>query len=244
MDNYTKLDKILHRQLLGDNNLSKFLYKRLIKKSKNFKFSNSSKHVFITGLARSGTTALLNKIFSTGEFGSFLYKYMPFILSPSLANIYSKNSNKYKELYLERHHKDGILFSSNSPECLDEPFWIKSSEKNYKSNKLSPYLPRQRDLKTYAYLLNRYAEIQNINKLVIKNNNNHIRIKSLSKFFSKSKFIILFRDPLTHSKSLMQQHQNFCGLQTKYPFILEYMNYIHFIIPVILPIIFFAINFL
>ena len=36
--------------------------------------------IFITGLPRSGTTSILNFIYSSGEFASLKYSNMPFIL--------------------------------------------------------------------------------------------------------------------------------------------------------------------
>lgn len=36
----------------------------------------------------------------------------------------------------------------------------------------------------------------------------------------------MFRDPLSHARSLLSQHLNFIDLQTKDPFILDYMNLI------------------
>ena len=90
MFEYSNAERILHRQFLGNNSLSNFLYKRLTKKSRDIIETNLLENVFITGLARSGTTSLLEKIFLSGNFGSLLYKYMPFILSPSLAYYYQK----------------------------------------------------------------------------------------------------------------------------------------------------------
>ena len=70
---------------LGNTPLANFFFKRLVAKG-NLSSTQiqTHKHVFITGLARAGITAILNDIYSTNEFASFLYRHMPFILSPSL----------------------------------------------------------------------------------------------------------------------------------------------------------------
>ena len=60
--NYSNLDLILHRLFLGNSQLSQFLYERLTRSSTIKDFDKNSKHIFITGLARSGTTSILNKI--------------------------------------------------------------------------------------------------------------------------------------------------------------------------------------
>ena len=45
-------------------------------------------HVFIIGLARSGTTILLNALHKSNIFASLSYADMPFVLAP---NMWSKN---------------------------------------------------------------------------------------------------------------------------------------------------------
>ena len=50
-------------------------------------YKTDKNHVFVSGMARSGTTILLNAIYETDEFAALTYQDMPFILSP---NIWSK----------------------------------------------------------------------------------------------------------------------------------------------------------
>ena len=225
MSNYSYFEKVLHRQFLGESILSKTIFKSLISKAKALSKENTKSHIFITGLARSGTTAVLNKFYSTDELDSFTYKSMPFILSPNLSKIYSK-FNKPNINPKERFHKDGIKISVNSPECLDEIFWVKyKSNRRYK-NCLEPEKLKTEVLKSYSYLINSFSEIQRNKRMLIKNNNNHLRVEHLSEFFSNSNFLIFFRDPLFQSYSLLNQHRNFTNLQSQDPFILEYMNLI------------------
>ena len=225
MNKYSQFEKILHRQFLANNTLSNFFFERLLEKSK-FPFEAGIKnHLFITGLARSGTTALLNKIYQTNNFASLLYRHMPFVLSPRLSGLFSKLSN-ISEDPIERYHNDGIFINTDSPECLDEPFWIKASIEWYSKEFLEVLFPDEKYLRSYSYLLSSFAEIQGKKRLLIKNNNNHLRLESLSNFFKKSSFILVFRDPLLHAKSLLNQHQNFTRMHTIDPFSLEYMNLI------------------
>ena len=75
---------IINRKLF---NLEKFLFK-----SKYNSLKES--HVFITGLPRSGTTAILNLLFSSNKFASLKYSNMPFILSPNISKKF--NSGRVK----------------------------------------------------------------------------------------------------------------------------------------------------
>ena len=45
-------------------------------------------HVFVTGLARAGTTILTRSLYNTDQFGSLTYRDMPFVLAPNCWSIY------------------------------------------------------------------------------------------------------------------------------------------------------------
>ena len=111
MNNYSFLEQLLHKIVLS----SKFLKEMScdLEKYIFLKFCDDypDNHVFITGLARSGTTILLNSIHQTNIFGSLTYDDMPFILSP---NLWSKiNGNGFQKESIERTHGDGIIISTN-----------------------------------------------------------------------------------------------------------------------------------
>ena len=89
MNNYSWLQQKLHHIALSSNFMreaafdieSTFFY--LLK-------GQVDKHVFVAGLARSGTTILLNAIHESNVFASLSYKDMPFVLAPNLwSKIYS-----------------------------------------------------------------------------------------------------------------------------------------------------------
>ena len=212
MSKYSKFSKILHNQFLNNGEITDYFIKRLNIKSNQFDLTNIE-NIFITGLARSGTTALLQALDSSGEVASLRYKYMPFILSPKIASIYSKFVNT-KIKISERMHGDGLMVGPGSPECLDEPFWINNL---YKFKTFDRYLEPHsfnRDIaKIYGYFLNSYLKIEGKNRLIIKNNNNHLRLLSLSKFFPKSKILVLFRSPCVHAKSLLNLHKRLIKLK-------------------------------
>ena len=223
MNSYTRLEKLLNYQFLGDTELSNLFFNRNFRKIKK----NNIKKIFITGLARSGTTALLNQLFTNDSIASIQYKHMPFVLSPRLSNLISKyfisSKGEYKR---ERLHGDNIFISHNSPECLDEPFWIKDN-KNYFSKPLNPnYKISKETLEAYGNFLNKHALFQSKKNIVIKNNNNHIRLLTLSDYFKESIFIVLFRNPINQAASLLKTHKRLCDLQKKDSYILDYMNII------------------
>ena len=110
MKKYSKISQILHHQFLNKNEITSFFLDRIRFNSKEINLSNQE-HIFITGLARSGTTALLQSIDNLGLYSSFRYKYMPFILSPKIAKIYSKFYKDKQSKPEERIHGDNLKIS-------------------------------------------------------------------------------------------------------------------------------------
>ena len=90
MQNYNLIQKTLHNLCFNFSIINKGLYEieKLVFLKKNYLTSTQNqKHVFITGLPRSGTTCVLNYIFNNGDYASLKYKNMPFLFS---VNINSK----------------------------------------------------------------------------------------------------------------------------------------------------------
>tara|TARA_Y100001978_G_scaffold129822_1_gene115993 strand:- start:483 stop:1514 length:1032 start_codon:yes stop_codon:yes gene_type:complete len=216
----------LHKQFLEKGEILNFSLSRIKEKAIELDLY-SIDHIFITGLARSGTTALLQALDSSNKFGALRYKYMPFILIPEIAKIYSKYFANKNNKKIERIHSDGIKINTNSPECLDEPYWLNTVYKKYSFEKsLLPHDIEKDNLKEYTFLLNQYKNIENKNRLVIKNNNSHLRILDLSYFLPNCKFIVVFRSPIPHALSLLNLHKRLTKLQTENKFLLPFMNMI------------------
>ena len=210
MINYSLTQKLLHKICLSNNFIKKtsFEFDNFFIKKQHINILNN-KHVFITGLARSGTTALLNFIYSQNIFASLTYNDMPFILSPKFSNFL--NTNDFNKNFL-RLHNDGIVYKYSSPEALDEIFW-----RTFNEEEINNYLPK------YIYqILKKYKQ----NRYLSKNNYNFKRIKQIKSIFPNSYFVITYRDPLQQTYSLFNQHKNFIQIQNKDKFILDYMNWL------------------
>jgi len=210
MNNYSWLQQRLHQIALS----SQFM------REVTFDFESSSasmtqkndNHVFVVGLARSGTTVLLNALYESSEFASLSYKDMPFVLAP---NLWSKLSFTNKDIKLvERAHGDGIKISLESPEAFEEVFWMTFNENNEGTKE---------KFKTYTQLIKqRYHK----ERYLSKNNQNIRRLELISSAFPHSKILIPFRDPAQHANSLLTQHQKFIEDSKKDKFIYNYMKWI------------------
>ena len=115
---FSLLEKVFFGIIFKINFINKVLFD--MEKVFIHKKNSINKSIFICGLPRSGTSILLNKIYSSKAFASCTYRNMPFILSP---NIWSFFQNFKKSNYSERAHKDGIKINIDSPEAFEEVFW-------------------------------------------------------------------------------------------------------------------------
>jgi hypothetical protein len=185
-------------------------------------------HVFISGLARSGTTVLLNYLYQTGGFKSLTYADMPFVLMP---NTWQKISGrKASTTQQERAHKDGILIGPDSPEAFEEVFWRVFCGTDYiKADKLLVHkVDADISQKFKAYINNVSGGVAG-KRYLSKNNNNILRLDYLQKAFPNAFIIVPFRDPLQHAASLLNQHNHFTTIHQTDKFALNYMNWLgHF----------------
>jgi hypothetical protein len=222
---YSTWSALLHRIILENQQISGFLF-RLEKRFFKRKLSSpNKKFLIISGLARAGTTALTTLLFQTKNFHSLSYANVPFLLAP---NIWSLLYNPKKEKLRERSHGDRVMFGYNTVEALEEYFWKVFLKNNY----ILPHSLTLHNLtkEVYAEYLNYQSLIRKVdtpNTLYIAKNNNFIlRYTSMRELNKDFVFVLLFREPLDHAYSLLQQHQRYCGFQQDDSFILEYMTWL------------------
>ena len=184
--------------------LEKFYFSKKINNDVSF-----NKNIFISGMPRSGTTAILRYIYNSKDFASLTYNDMPFIMAPNLFNFATKKKRFFTES--ERSHKDKLLNSLNSPEAFDQVFF-----KTYKKFKKTDLI----------FFLNLICLKYNKKRYLSKNNNLYDKISKILEYLPNTKVVIPFRNPLQHSFSLYSQHLNFLDLQKSDNFIRNYMNYL------------------
>ena len=210
LNNYTWVQKQLHQIALSTQFMreTSFDAEKLLIKN-NIVEDN---HVFVAGLARSGTTILLNALFQSNQFASLSYNDMPFVLAP---NIWSRFiSSKQDSGLVERSHEDGIKISVNSPEAFEEVFWNTFPDSKASSQQ---EFKRYIDLITHKYQKDRYLS---------KNNQNIRRLGLISNIFPNSRILIPFRDPIQHANSLLFQHNKFIHRSKQDSFVSDYMKWI------------------
>ena len=213
MHNYKFLERKLHSFILSNKFLrycSFKIEKELFLRSSK-KYCDDRRHVFITGLPRSGTTIILNYLYASSQFASSTFNDMPFVLSPNIWSFCTSKIEK-KEISIERKHNDGIKYNFSSPEALEEVFW-----KTF-SNEQSIF-----EFESYIRLI----LLKNTKKRYLsKNNYNYNRINKIHSIFPKASFLFIFREPLQTSLSLLKIHKKFSKIQTEDSFVRRYMNWL------------------
>lgn len=210
MNNYSWLQKKLHHFALSSNFMREVMFD--VESSAISTNQSVDNHVFVSGLARSGTTVLLNALYESNEFASLSYQDMPFVLAP---NLWSKLSlNKKDNNLVERAHGDGIKVSTESPEAFEEVFWMTFAE---------DIKDTREKFKNFVQLINHRYEKK---RYVSKNNQNIRRLELISKIFPNSKILIPFRNPIQHAYSLLSQHKRFIEDSKQDKFISNYMKWI------------------
>lgn len=210
MNNYSWLQQKLHQFALSSSlirtstfDVESYLF------SSYREFEN---HVFISGLARSGSTILLNALYQSDEFASLSYINMPFVLAP---NLWSKlSSNKKNHDLFERAHGDGLEVSLDSPEAFEEVFWM-----TFKDNE-------EETIKKFKSYVQNVNQSSNKNRYLSKNNQNIKRLDLISTIYPSSKILIPFREPINHAYSLLRQHKRFLTNSKEDKFISDYMKWI------------------
>lgn len=227
---YNFSDKLMHYLVLGVPLITKVSFELddLLVTHKGPNPLNE-KHVFISGLARAGTTILMRTFFETGRFQSLTYRDMPFVLMPNLWKKLSQSFQK-QQAAKERAHGDGIQVNFDSPEAFEEVFWQTFSGKDYIFDKgLHPHHVSQELIEQFRLYIRRILANANSpeqSRYLSKNNNNILRLSAIQKAFPKSLILIPFRNPLQHAISLFNQHQKFCQRHATDKFSYHYMHWL------------------
>ena len=191
--------------------------------------------IFVTSLARGGTTALLNALHDVPGIATHIYRDMPFLTAPNLWNRLAGGDKRGVERH-QRAHGDGLEIDLDSPEAFEEVLWKMYWPEKYGRDSIELWGPQDRKPEAEQIIAQHmvkiiYARAAQADKNGIKpsrycsKNNAHIaRISYLSEAFPGCRIVVPVRRPECHAASLLRQHLNFLALQAKDEFIERYMR--------------------
>ena len=199
-----------------------------------FKSFSVHKPIFLSGLARSGSTLLLHILMQSQQCATHIYRDMPFILCPTIWKNFAKHFYRQGSVQ-ERFHQDGLTIHFDSEEAFEEVIWKHFFKQCYTDHQIGclSINDLSEDFQIFLVrhmkkiLLNHFVrtERQDI-RYLSKNNANISRIPCLTHMFPEGMFVVPIRHPVTQVASLMRQHQNFMMIQKKNTFVKKYMNYL------------------
>ena len=223
---HSALDQLLHRMLLNHPHVHMRLMRREIQGWRRGGGTPLPAFLWVTGLARAGTTSVLERLVATGAFHSLNYANMPLVLAPGL---WKRFHNPGTGELQERSHGDGILVGLDSAEALEEVFFQAMTGRSYvtdtalEAHDVSPDLHgTYLDYQGIALASSARPDAM----YVAKNNNALLRYPAMRRLNRDFHAVVLFRDPLTHAESLRAMHRKYVAMQADDPFVKEYMDWL------------------
>jgi hypothetical protein len=183
--------------------------------------------IYVSGLARSGTTILLEVLSRHDAVVTHRYKDYPPIFTPYLWNRLLERMPQQQAKAVERTHADGIMVTPESPEALEEILWMAFFPCIHDSSAsavLDGATTNSEFESFYRSHISKLLRVRGGTRYLSKGNYNITRLEYLLKLFPDARFVIPVREPLWHIASLMRQHALFCEGERGNPRALEHMR--------------------
>lgn len=168
--------------------------------------------VYVAGLARAGTTILLEVLAKHPALVSHRYKDFPPVFTPYAWNRLLDRMPQKEAVATERAHLDGIAVTPDSPEALEEPVWMAFFDRLHDpaaSNVLDKTTDNPAFEAFYREHLRKLISVRAGKRYLAKGNYNVTRLQYLLKLFPDARFVVPIRRPEAHIASLLKQHRLF-----------------------------------
>lgn len=183
--------------------------------------------IYIGGLARSGSTVLLETLARHGATATHQYRDFPPVLTPLLWNRFLDRVPRQRSAPVERSHADGIMVTPESPEALEEVVWMAFFPRLHdpgQSSVLDAATGHPAFERFYRDHIRKLLYLRGGSRYLAKGNYNVTRFEYLLKLFPDARFVLPVRAPENHIASLMKQHALFCDGQRQHPRALNYLR--------------------
>ncbi len=188
----------------------------LLRKLSNFHEGNN---IYITGLARAGTTIVLEMLSKHPDVATHRYIHTPMAYLPYTWTNFARKTKIFLNP-VERLHKDGINVNRESPEALEEVFWRDNFLNLHDEDRSTIMNNEVSNKKFETFYRNHIAKLLftfSKSRYLTKNNYNISRMEYLLQIFPKSKFLLIIRNPVDHIASLIKQNILFRKMGMKDP---------------------------
>lgn len=170
--------------------------------------------VYIAGLARAGSTVLLEILHDSGRFASQRYADYPLLWTPYWWNRLRQRLPAPAAAPTQRAHGDRIEVTVDSPEAFEEPLWM-----HFFPGRHDPALDQVleagagdgRFAPFYRSHIAKLLAVHGRERYLAKGNYNLARLPFLLGLFPDARFIVPVRDPVAQVASLLKQDRLFCA---------------------------------
>jgi hypothetical protein len=183
--------------------------------------------VYVTGLARSGSTILLELLARHSHFATHRYRDFPLVLTPRLWNWFIDRAATGTPPARERAHGDRIAVTRESPEAFEEVVWMAFFPHLHDPTRsvVLDELSSNPAFETfYRDHIRKLLGLRGGTRYLAKGNYDITRVGYLAKLFPDVRFLVPIRDPIWHIASLMKQHALFTRAETIEPRVLRHMQ--------------------
>lgn len=182
--------------------------------------------IYIAGLARSGSTILLELLARHPEVGTHRYRDFPGVMAPLAWNWFMDRASRPRAPK-ERAHRDRIAITPESPEAFEEVVWMAFFPRAHDPG-LSAVLDQSSSYPGfetyYRDHIRKILDLRRARRYASKGNYNVTRLGYLKKLLPDARFLVPVRDPFWHVASLMKQHRLFEAAETEDEAVLRSMR--------------------
>jgi hypothetical protein len=170
------------------------------------------KPIFVSGVARSGSTILTEIIAQHPEVASHHYSDFPMTWTPYWWNSLRGRLPLQKHPPQERAHRDRLMITADSPEAIEEVLWMHffpgahQPDRSHVMDEQDHHPPFE---KFYRDHIQKLLAVRHRQRYLAKNNYDITRLEYLLKQFPDARFVIPIRNPVQQVASLLKQHRLF-----------------------------------
>ena len=183
--------------------------------------------IYVAGLARSGSTILLELLAQHPDAATHCYRDFPLVLIPWAWNWFLDRAGRKNGIAAERAHRDRIMITPDSPEAFEEVLWAAFFPELHNPERSAVLGPDHENARFEAFYrdhIRKLLLLRGGRRYIAKGNYNVTRIGYLRKLFPGARFVVPIRDPVWHIASLMKQHRLFCSAGTEDERITRYLR--------------------
>lgn len=174
--------------------------------------------VWVCGMARAGSTVLLELLDSLPSFTAHRYSDYPWLWTPYWWNHLHARLPLKPMQRRERAHRDRIEVTRDSPEAFEEVFWM-----HFFPDRHDPTVDQVLDADTrhaefecfFDQHQRKLLAVRGARRYLAKANYQLARLGYLHRLYPEARFVIPVREPLAHVASLIRQDRLFCRLDAE-----------------------------